>query len=242
MRAVKKGGGHHHLNNRHAQYLQEIAAGTAATPDAAWHNFIHSRIDGTNDACWHEQFGVCAYSEIVLDDQDLGMHIDHIEPKSLNPSRTFEHANLLLSAISDKKLQGMPKHEVFGGHFRGNRYSPTGFINPLWLDSRRFFHYASNGEVEPALKLSASDARKARYTIALLNLNAPVLVTRRRTWLQALEEEIAKLLDAPDALRQFADLELCETNGRLRPFHSAARVRFGGMGEAVMAQRCPACA
>jgi hypothetical protein len=121
MRAVKKGGGHHQLNNRHAQYLQDIAAGTATTPERAWRNFGDK--EATRDACWHEQFGLCAYSEIVLDDQDLGMHIDHVEPKSLNRSRTFEHGNLLLSAISDKKLKGMPKQEVFGGHFRLNLYS-----------------------------------------------------------------------------------------------------------------------
>jgi uncharacterized protein (TIGR02646 family) len=240
MRAVTKGGGHYQLNKRHAQYLQDIATGTATTPTNAWDNFNGK--ETTRHACWHEQLGLCAYSEIVLDDQDLGMHIDHVEPKSRNPSRTFDHGNLLLSAISSDRLQGMPKHEVFGGHLRGNRYSRTGFINPLWPDSRRYFHYAGNGEVEPALGLSASDVRKARYTIALLNLNSPMLVTRRRTWLQELELEIAKLLDAPDALRQFAEVELCETNGRLRPFHSAVRVRFGGMGEAVMARHCPACA
>jgi uncharacterized protein (TIGR02646 family) len=169
------------------------------------------------------------------------MHIDHVEPKSLNPSRTFEHGNLLLSAISDKKLQGMPREDVFGGHYRGNRYSRVGFIHPLWPASRRFFHYASNGEVGPAFGLSARDARKARYTITILNLNSPVLVNRRRNWLEELELEIDKLLDAPAALRQFAEAELCDTGGKLRPFHSAVRERFGGLGEAVMAQHCPAC-
>lgn len=240
MRAVNKGGGHYQLNNRHAQYVQDIAAGTATTPEKAWDNFNGK--EATRHACWHEQFGLCAYSEIVLDDQDLGMHIDHVEPKSRNPSRTFDHSNLLLSAISDKKLQGMPKHEVFGGHYRGNRYSRTGFINPLWPDSRRYFHYAGNGEVEPAWGLSASDARKASYTITILNLNSPVLVNRRRNWLRELEVEISILLDAPDALRHFAEVELCDTGGKLRPFHSAVRERFGGMGEAVMAQNCPVCA
>lgn len=239
MRSVKKGGGHFRLNNRHALYLGEIVAGTAVTPQRAWDNF--DALDGTRHACWHEQFGLCAYSEILLDDNDLGMHVDHVEPKSINQIGTFDHANLLLSATSSDKLKGMPKGEVFGGHFRGNQYSATDFITPLRPDCRRFFHYASSGELEPAFGLSVDDGLKAQYTIDVLNLNAPLLVSRRRLWLWELEQEIEKLLDSPDALNCFADAELCSTGGRLRPFHSAARKRFGSLGESVINQRCPNC-
>jgi hypothetical protein len=145
-----------------------------------------------------------------------------------------------MRAVSSDKLKGMPRSEVFGGHCRGNHYSRTGFVNPLWPDSRRFFHHASNGEVEPAFGLSASDARKARYTIGVLNLNAALLVPRRRVWLRELEQEIAQLLNATDALRHFAEVELCDTGGTLRPFHSAVRERFGGLGQTTIAQHCPA--
>lgn len=239
MRPVKKGGGHYQLNNRHTLYRNQIAAGTATTAQSAWDNFNHK--EGTRNACWHEQFGLCAYSEIVLDDGDFGMHLEHVEPKSINQSRTFDHTNLLLSAINDRKLQGMPKGEVFGGHYRGKRYSKAGFITPLLPDCRRFFHYASNGRVEPAMGLTASEARKARYTIAILNLNATLLITRRRVWLEELEQEIDKLLTEPKALDWFCDAELCDTGGKLRPFHSAARQRFGGQGQATIMQHCPSC-
>lgn len=218
MRSVKKGGGHFQLNHRHALYLDQIANGVAVSAQIAWDNFNNK--EGTRNACWHEQLGLCAYSEIVLDNDNLGMHIDHVEPKSINQSRTFEHANLLLSAISSEKLKGMPKSEVFGGHYRRDQYVATDFISPLWPDSRRFFHYASNGEIEPAQGLSGDDVRKARYTIAIMNLNSPALVRHRRVWLEELEQGIDKLLESPDALRWFAEAELCDTGGGLRPFHS----------------------
>lgn len=240
MRSVKKGGGHYVLNQRHVHYLAELAAGTAANAQTAWGNF--GRKEETRHACWHEQFGLCAYSELRLDNNDLGMHLDHVEPKSVTQSRTFDHANLLLCAISSDKLSGMVRAEVFGGHFRGDRWSPGDFINPLWPDCRRFFHYASTGEVEPANRLSADDARKARYTIDVLNLNAPILIARRRVWLTELEQEIDKLLEFPQALACFAEAELCDTARGLRPFHSAVRERFGGLAQETITQKCAHCA
>lgn len=239
MRSVNKGGGNFRLNSRHDLYLRQIAEGTAVSAQAAWENFDFKA--DTRHACLHEQFGLCAYSEIALDDDDFGMHIDHVEPKSINQSRTFDHSNLLLSAISSDKLKGMPRGEVFGGHFRGSRYSAVDFVTPFWPDCRRFFHYASSGEVQPALGLAVGDEKKARYTIDALNLNAPHLLSRRRLWLLELEQEIEKLLDSPEALSWFADAELCVTAGRLRPFHSAARQRFGHFGQQVIEQHCPDC-
>lgn len=234
MRSLSKRNADWRLAQRH-----QHPPTTADEATSAWKNF-HDK-DKTRDICLLEQFGLCAYSEIILDEHDLGMHLDHVEPKSLNPSRTFDHTNLVLSAIDSVKLPNMARQDVFGGHFRFNNYSNTEFIHPLMLDSRRFFHYASNGEVQPATGLSASDARKARYTIAVLNLNAPVLINRRRRWLEELDIEIDTLLDNREALAHFAEVELCETNGKLRPFHSAARQRFGRMGEKVIASRCAIC-
>jgi uncharacterized protein (TIGR02646 family) len=234
MRTVAKRGGDRWLNRRHLN-----PPATAQQAKEAWGHF--RRKDKTRDICLSEQHGLCAYSETVLDDTDLGMHLDHVEPKSKNPARTFDHHNLLLSAIDDAKVRHLARQDVFGGHFRGNFYSKTGFIHPLNPDSRRFFHYTSVGTVEPAPGLSASDARKARYTIAVLNLNAPLLVNRRQHWLEELEREIDNLLNHPEALAHFAEAELCPTNGRLRPFHSAVRERFSGMGEKVLASRCPEC-
>jgi uncharacterized protein (TIGR02646 family) len=101
------------------------------------------------------------------------MHLDHVEPKSLNHPRTFDHANLLLSAIDSDRSKGMAKSEVFRRALsEGSLFTLQISSTPLWADCRRFFHYASSGEIEPAFGLSADDATKAYYTISILNLNA----------------------------------------------------------------------
>jgi uncharacterized protein (TIGR02646 family) len=234
MRSVAKGNGHYQLNQRNAA---PPAISDEAT--AAWGNFRHKA--RTRDLCFAEQFGLCAYSEIRLDDNDLGMHLDHVEPKSVNPSRTFDHGNLLLSAIDDAKKRKLIRQDVFGGHYRQSRFSSIEFINPLWPDCRRYFHYASDGKIEPALGLSFSYASKARYTIEVLNLNAPILVNRRRRWLEELEDVIDDLIDDRVHFGLFAEAELCDTNACLQQFHSAARQRFGAFGERVIQASCRNC-
>ena len=234
MRPITKGPGPTLLNIRHAK-----PPATSAEATAAWSSFPHS--DKASSYCFHEQFGLCAYSEVRLDDKDLGMHLDHVEPKSKKPGRTFDHQNLVLCAISSARLEGMAKDDVFGGHYRLNRYSHAGFVNPLWPDSRRFFHYASDGRIEPSLNLSPRDSRKARYTITIMNLNAPLLVNRRRHVIQDLEDAIDDMLARGVPLDDFAEAELCDTHDRLQPFHSAARQRFGALGERVILNACRRC-
>lgn len=237
MRPVSKGGGHPALAARWVAHQAELAAGTASKN--AWSNFGHRA--GTRASCVAEQYSLCAYAEVVLDEADLGMHLDHVRPKSKFPYDTFSHSNLLLSAIGDIRARGLTAQDVFGGHARGNRYHPAWFIHPLKPDSRRFFHYASDGRVEPRLGLSTRDRRRAVYTIGIMNLNAPFLVNRRRSWIKEIEDEIDNLLGEAEALKYFAMTELCPTGDRLRPFHSAVRSRFGTLGEAVLAQYCPQC-
>lgn len=237
MRPVSKGGGHYALVARWAAHQAELAGGTASKD--AWSNFGHRA--ETRASCLAEQFSLCAYSEVLLDETDLGMHLDHVKPKSKFPNDTFSHTNLLLSAIDDIGSRRLTAQDVFGGHARGNRYHPAWFIHPLKPDSHRFFHYASDGRIEPRRGLSTRDSRRAAYTIGIMNLNAPILVNRRRRWIEEIEDEIDKLLGEPMALQYFAMAELCPTGGRLRPFHSAVRSRFGALGEAVLAQHCPQC-
>jgi uncharacterized protein (TIGR02646 family) len=237
MRSVSKGGGHHALAARWATHQKEIAANTAS--QKAWSNFRDRA--GTRQLCSGEQFSLCAYSEVVLDHTFLGMHLDHVKPKSKFPKDTFSHTNLLLSAVDDIKARSLTKRDVFGGHARLNRYHPVWFIHPLKPNSHLFFHYASDGLIEPRRGLSTRDRRRAAYTIGIMNLNAPFLVNLRRRWIEEIEDEIDKLLGQTTALQYFAMVELCPTGGRLRPFHSAVRSRFGLIGEAVLSQHCPHC-
>ena len=231
MRPVTKGPGDNLLFKRNP------TSPTDAT--SAWRSFSYKH--RTTSHCLHEQLGLCAYSEVRLDDKDLGMHLDHVEPKSKNSVRTFDHRNLLLSAINSEKIAGMAKADVFGGHYRLNRYSRHGFISPLWPDSRRYFHYTSDGIIEPAIGLTIKDTRKAQYTIAVMNLNAPLLVNRRRHVIEEVEDAIDDMLARSVALDLFAEAELCDTHNRLQPFHSAVRERLGAFGEGIILSKCRNC-
>lgn len=238
MRSVVKGAPDPALEARRLQHLAEIAAGTAQ--NQVWKQF-NARA-ATRSLCMHEQFGLCAYSEVKLDAADLGMHLDHVQPRSTARHLTFDHANLLLSAIDDIGKRKLAKADVFGGHARGNRYSAAGFIRPLMADCRRYFQYSNTGDIEPHVSLNASEFRRARYSIQVMNLNAPILVNRRRIALELLEDEVDKLLNNPLALERFAQEQLCPGNGLLPAFHSGARERFGTLADTVTGTHCPACA
>ncbi|MBT7308435.1 MAG: TIGR02646 family protein [Gammaproteobacteria bacterium] len=241
MRAITKGAAHYQLQQRH-----QNPPTTAEEATAAWGNFRGKA--ETRKRCIEEQYGLCGYSEVSLEgnasqvqggDRPLGIHLEHVEPKSRNPARTFEHANLIACAIDNVKARGLGEGDIFGGHAKQSWYHPQDFIHPLLLGCRDYFHYQSSGRVVPTAGLMPGDRAKAELTIDNLNLNAPVLVVWRKTWLQQAEVIINELLDDPDALLHFAELELLPVNGRLRPFHSAQRALFGRVGEQVCAQHQP---
>ncbi|WP_320043309.1 retron system putative HNH endonuclease [uncultured Desulfobacter sp.] len=215
-----------------------------AAPEAEqrWRRYRrHGRKEMTRSLLLEEQWGLCAYTEVALYDFRYGCHIEHIEPKSLNPARTFDYQNVVVSALDSDSLSQFAKADRFGGHFKGNDYDPDMFISPLMPDCHRYFEYLSSGRVEPAQNLSVEDRSRANYTINLLNLNAPFLVNSRRRWLIEIEDEIERLLEDDSALRQLAECELCDTGGRLRGFHSAAKARFGKLGDQVMLNACGNC-
>ncbi len=184
---------------------------------------------------------MCAYTELALEGFQYGYHIEHIEPKKINPARIFDYNNLVISALDSDSLTKFTKKDRFGGHYKQKDYDPNLFISPLMPDSERYFEYLSNGRIQPAQSLTPEDRAKAIYTKDLLNLNAPFLVNSRRKWLMELEDEIAQLLDDDVALKQLAECELCATSGRLREFHTAAKVRFGRLGDQVIATVCAHC-
>lgn len=239
MRSITKGQGHFQLNARDALYQLQIVSGTAVSAEIAWNNFSHK--EQTRSSCNTEQAGLCAFSETSVDSGVWGFHLDHVKPKSKDKTVTFKHSNLVLCVISAEALKKLPKDDVFGGHFRRNRYSKAGFITPLRPDCRRFFYYSVEGKIVPSLNLNPSDRRKALYTITILNLNSPRLVELRKVWLEELENEIDKLIGHAVALDFFALTELCDASGRLRNFHSAARERFKSSGQAVLMANCPNC-
>lgn len=218
------------------QRANEHPPRTAADAKSRWSNLDKQLL---SDALTLDQYGLCGYTE--LDDSRLavGTHIEHVVPKSASPQLTFDYANLLLCALSSAELQRYAKADQFGGHHKGSDYDPQLFVSPLMEGCDHYFIYASSGRVEPRSTLSAQQQAQARYTIDLLNLNAPLLVHERQQWIDELETLIAKAIDADSSLHNLAEVDLLPRNGRLSPFFTASRQRYGHLAETLLQQQAP---
>lgn len=240
MRYIYKGLGDIYLQRRYER-LPAITTESQAT--SAWSNFHKKK--RTSNICCTEQFNLCGYSELSIDDKspifdekntpiilNLGHHLEHVEPKSKFPKKTFDHKNLIVSAISSYKLKQMAKCDVFGGHSKINWFDHDAFINPLMNNCAEYFHYLSSGKIVPSEKLKfRRDKARARLTIYKLNLNSNYLVNLRKTWINKTLEIAEKLDD--NNLKLFAESELLPIADKLRPFHSALRQSFGTLGDRI---------
>ncbi len=185
------------------------------------------------------QYHLCAYTEVRPDLLNLGTHIEHVEPKSANPARTFDYSNLVLNALSSDKLGQLNHADVFGGHAKLSVYDATLFISCLQPDCSKYFAYLSNGTVEPSQKLEQIDQVRAQYTIDLLNLNSPYLVNLRLNWLDELDKLIDQHIQDDWSLEHLAGIDLVPTAGRLSPFFTATRQRFGKVAEQILSNQAP---
>ncbi|MEZ9821065.1 retron system putative HNH endonuclease [Shewanella sp. 10N.286.45.A1] len=238
MRKITKTAPNRFLENRNRK-----PPNSATKANSSWNRFRQK--SQTSRICYTEQYGLCGYSEISIDNiypildensieisRTLGSHLEHVEPKSKNPQRTFDHTNLIMSAIDDIKARKLIKEDVFGGHFKLRRYSENSFISPLSTNSRSYFHYETSGRIVPSYSLpTRREKAKARLTIYILNLNAPILVNLRKSWLTQLDNILFDM--DKSAINDFALTELLPTNDCLRPFHSAQRQLFGKLGESI---------
>ncbi len=144
-------------------------------------------------ACYKQQKGLCAYTELSLDDTDLGYHLEHIAPRSTHPELTFIPHNIVLSILNDVQSGALPQHEKFGGHHKSEDYSADWFISPFNMKCGDFFRYSITGKVEASSLLEQAERVKAEKTIQTLNLNASYLVERRKLSLEAIHYEIKSL-------------------------------------------------
>ena len=160
---------------------QKFAQGTPSDPQAAWQNFSSECTQHLiNDYLGPEQYELCAYTELSLD--ELGCHIEHIKPKNKKhgyPQHTFDYQNLVASCLDSDQLHQFSCADRFGGHFKLSNYDANLFISPLEPDCQRYFSYETDGRVIPASNLSTTEAQRAQYTIDALNLNAPYLKQER---------------------------------------------------------------
>jgi uncharacterized protein (TIGR02646 family) len=238
---AKQGAGTQKLQQAHANAPQ-----TADQATSRWRNLQHKQAL-LSEHLLHEQYGLCGYSEVDAEDLALGFHIEHVENKSQNPARTFDYQNLIASAFSS--TEGLPSAkaqswEVFGGHASGKQGRPqpvdmTRLVSPLLPDCARFFAYLSDGTVEPQLNLSAQDSDRARYTINILNLNSPYLVSLRQEWWEELDALYQEHLPKGWSIDHLASVDLLPRNQRLSPFFTLTRQFFGPVAERLLMQQAP---
>ena len=244
MRSIaKQGTGGYHLNQSHSNPPQ-----TPGQATSRWGSFGHKQ--DVMERLLQEQYHLCCYSEFRPDEEGLGYHIEHIENKSQNPARTFDYSNLAASALdSGTGVQQLKKSDlsapdaVFGGHAAGKRDSVdlALFVSCHQPDCHRYFAYLpTDGRVVPREDLTEQDKAKADYTIRLLNLNSPFLLTRRRQWAQELQRLFDEHADHGWSLLHLAQIDLLPTNGKLNRFFSLTRHFYGAMAEQTLAQHAPA--
>ncbi len=229
---VKLGDGGYQLNRSN-----ENPPTTSGEATSRWSSFGYK--DEVSGYLASAQYSLCAYSEIRHDLYQLEAHIEHVEPKSRNPLRTFDYTNLALNALSDGDLKIMDRDDVFGGHAKLSVYDASKFISPFDNDCDRYFAYLSTGKVEPVRKLTDVEKIKAQYTIDLLNLNSPYLVTARKKWLTEIDELFDKHIEDDMCLHQLASIDLVPAAERLSEFFTATRQRFGRIAEEVLAREAP---
>ena len=243
MRSIaKQGTGGYHINQSHGNPPQ-----TPAQATSRWGSFGHKH--EVMECLLQEQYHLCCYSEFRPDEEGLGYHIEHVENKSQNPARTFDYSNLAASALdSETGLQQLKKPDptapdaVFGGHAAGKRGSVdlALFVSCHQSDCHRYFAYLpTDGRVVPRENLTEHDKTKADYTIRLLNLNSPFLLTRRRQWTQELQRLFDEHAKQGWSLSHLAQIDLLPTNGRLNRFFSLTRQFYGPLAEQTLAEHAP---
>lgn len=234
MRAISK-------NLAHLGYRPLAGRAPPVSPEAAetaWRKFGGK--PSVLHALLQEQFYLCCYSEIRADQAELGYHIEHVENKSQNPSRTFDPGNLAASAIhSDELPQFKPEggpEITFGGHAPGKRLAcdMQRFVSCHQPDCASYFVFLSDGRMLPRAAPGSVEYERAQYTLDVLNLNSAYLVNRRRRWWQELQ---AALAHADEDLAQWTVLakqHLLPEQGKLYSFFSLTRQFFGEVGERVL--------
>jgi uncharacterized protein (TIGR02646 family) len=123
---------------------------------------VRSALDGM-------QQGQCAYCEAPLNG---GWHIEHLWPRSSFPTRTFDWANLFACCM---------RRDCCGTHKDqgGRPYDPADLIDPAHEDPDDFLFFAQDGTVQPRAGLAGRGLFRAKETIRVFNLNAPVLRQQR---------------------------------------------------------------
>jgi len=117
-----------------------------------------------------EQKGLCVYCEKKISSNANVSNIDHFETRDLLPEKTLDYQNLFVSCNVKDRCSS----------FKDSKKSPLktkddycNIVNPVNENPNNFFDYLFSGEIIPL-----ND--KAKFTIALFNLNHQSLYDERK--------------------------------------------------------------
>ncbi|MDD2717511.1 MAG: TIGR02646 family protein [Candidatus Wallbacteria bacterium] len=191
-------------------------------PDLAWKEFggkeeVRKRLSEI-------QMGLCAYCEIRLS-KEIGLHIDHIKPKTRCPEKTFYWSNLLLSCIAAEKLEKLKDSDKCCGHFKLKAWDEQ-MLLPTDEDCEKFFIYLKSGEIELADNLTPDEKKRGKLAIDILNLNGCSRLKRERNEIiEIFIKQLDSVSDCQKAREIFINSELFPTNGKLKSFVTAKKQR-----------------
>ena len=196
----------------------------------AWDNF-RGKLE-VQDCLIPVQKHLCSYceTELVRGNGGIGYHIEHIEPKSMNLSRTFDFSNLLISCF-DSGYEVLPSvfdpQPISCGHAKKDEFNPLFFIKPTDQGCEGYFFYELDGRVVPNPELNdLNEIDRANYTIDILNLNCRRLLRERSDMILKGLNIVNDLLDNKKALSDFAELELTEINDKNQSYVTTRRQYF----------------
>ncbi|TAH38054.1 MAG: TIGR02646 family protein [Planctomycetota bacterium] len=164
-----------------------------------------------------EQHYLCCYCELELSDGEC--HVEHMEPRSIAPQRTYEYSNLAVSCNG-----GLVEH---CGRFKDDRhynpkyrYDAALFSSPYQPATAPLFAYLQDGTVTAA---PGQDKAKVTYMVGYLGLNCCRLKERRRSQACCLIDMLGLVPD-PTMVTWAKNYYLePEQDGRLRQFPSLSK-------------------
>ncbi len=186
-------------------------------PREAWGQFDSREL---REHLWELQHGLCANCERVLELEPGASTIEHIVPKTANPTVTFQYINLVLCCPNRDTCNLHKKAQHFAGFDVTGRWT-QGFVSPTQPRCETSFIYGRDGSIDPS---QGADELDTTQTLRILNLNHPPLVTERRDHLSAIDMAISSMGDQSNAILIYicSELEL----GGLKPFYSAKRQHY----------------
>lgn len=233
MRTIRKNGD----GGFHLRMAQTHPPATADEARSRWQSFGHKA--KVRNLLLVEQYWLCAYTELRADEEMLGYHIEHLRPKSRYPLETFAYDNLVACALDSDALRHLRAEDLFGGHAKRDNHGSVRFISPLSHDCPKYYEYLSDGRVVASLELSDVEKDRANAMIALLGLNSPFLVNRRRRCWDELDDLFTTHLMERMCIDDLICVDLLPRNGRLQSFFSLVRKFYGPRAEAVLENHAP---